>query len=133
LTDRRELEALLAAARANRAAAESVVAALEAALSKPETEADELLDLVTLRKRYGIGRAAILGAVRRRELEAVRGVRDRIMVRRSAVEGWLGSRRVEPAVVANRDRPVAKAPANDDPMTAWERAADAKAGIGGRR
>jgi hypothetical protein len=102
--------ALLAQAAVLRAQADTLDA-LAAAL--PDHDADALLDLGDLRRRFRLGRASVLGAVERGELQASRGPRGRILVRCSAAEAWLASRPVETR------RPGAAA----DPATLdeWER------------
>jgi hypothetical protein len=85
---RRRLEAVLDVARA-------LVRTLEAELvdfEVAEPPDDTLLGLAELKDRYSIGRDALLAAHERREIEVIRGTRHRLLVRRSAVEGWLRSR-----------------------------------------
>jgi hypothetical protein len=77
--------------------------------------ADELLDLVALRERYGLGRDAILGAVGRGELVASRGARGKILVSRAEVERWIASR---PVTVRTRERARS---ADVVSIAAWER------------
>lgn len=103
MSDRLALEAALASARA-------LVATLEAAQANA-AQPDELLDLVELGKRYGLGRAAVLAAVERGELEASRGVRGKILVSRLAIEEW---RRSRPVVVQRKPR------AEVVDLAAWE-------------
>lgn len=105
---RAALEAALASARATVASLEAAIAALDAGVP-----ADELLDLSGLKSAFGLGRAAVLGAVARGELVASRGARDRILVTRSAVHAWLA----RPVEVRCRKAPAASV----TDLAAWER------------
>ena len=94
MSTRPALEAALATARATVSAIEAALAALDSGT----TEA-ELLDLGALKERYELGRAAIVAAVGRGELQAVRGGRGRILVSDNDVRAWLATRPVTPRKV----------------------------------
>jgi hypothetical protein len=83
--------ALRAQAQVLRAQADTLEA-LASAL--PDGDGDELLDLSELKRRFHLGRASVLSAVEKGELEASRGSRARILVRCSAVRAWLSARPV---------------------------------------
>jgi hypothetical protein len=82
--------ALVAQAAALRAQAD-VLEALAATL--PDA-ADELLGVAECAKRFNVGRDALKGASVRGELAVTRGVRGKLLVRRSALEAWLESKPV---------------------------------------
>jgi hypothetical protein len=88
----------------------------------PDNEADELLDASQALESYGIGRDGILAAVDRGELEAIRGARKKLLVRRSEIERWIASRPVKP-----RPRKVEA----ESSIDAWE--AEVERAIGGGR
>lgn len=75
--------------------------------------AAELLDLKQVAQRYRVGRAAILAAARRGEIELSQGPRRKLLVRAEEVEGWLTRRKYIPP---------SHQPAKD--MAEWEREAD---------
>jgi len=87
--------ALVAQAAALRAQAD-VLEALAATL--PGAGGDELLGVAECSERFGVGRDALKGASERGELAVTRGVRGKLLVRRSALEAWLESKPVRSAV-----------------------------------
>lgn len=102
-----------AAIRAQAAALRAQADTLEAlAKTLEHAEPDALLD-VKGAAELGVGRDALRGAARRGELEVSQGPRGKLLVRRSALEAWLSSRRY---------RPEARTAQQAEPdLDAWER------------
>lgn len=74
---------------------------------------DEMLDLAKAKAWFGVGRDALLGAADRGELALVRGPRNKLLVRRSALEAWRASRPYVPRgaaklLIAEWERSVRK-------------------------
>jgi hypothetical protein len=107
--NRPALEAALATARAT-------VATLEVALATADEPFDEVLSLADITAQFGYGREAILAAVGRGELDATRGPRRRVEIRRSELERWRASRPVEPR--------LRRRTAEIGDLAAWEAEAD---------
>lgn len=92
---------------------------------------DDLLGLPELRRLFGIGRDALLAAIDRGEIEAHRGTRQRLLVRRSEAERWIASRPAQPRQARQTRAPLVEDP---EPITSWqERAEQRRREIGGTR
>ncbi|MEO7032196.1 MAG: hypothetical protein ABI548_00115 [Polyangiaceae bacterium] len=83
--------------------------AIEAIARSLEPEDD--LGVDDCREIFGVGRDAIKSAAARGELEVTRGVRGKLLVKRSALQAWLASK---PYVPPARDEPAQDA-------EAWQR------------
>lgn len=94
------------ALRAQADALDALVRTLESA------EPDALLD-VRGAAELGVGRDALRGAARRGELEVSQGWRGKLLVKRSALEAWLSSRKYKPEARAAREA--------EPDLDAWER------------
>jgi hypothetical protein len=70
------------------------LAQLADALDADVQTTDELLTLAKLKDEFGLGRAAVKSAATK-GLPVVRGSRGALLVKRSDVEAWLKSRRIE--------------------------------------
>ena len=57
---------------------------------------DELLDLRQVEARFGVSAGTARAAIRRGDVSASRGPRQRLLVRESEIERWLTSRPVQP-------------------------------------
>lgn len=115
-------DALYAQAAALRVQADTLQALAEAV---SDVATDELLDLAALRTEYAIGRDGVLSAVGRGELTASRGPRGRILVARSEIERFLRSRPVRRKPLAPQATVVS--------LEEWDRQADGRLAVGGRR
>jgi hypothetical protein len=89
--------ALVAQAAALRAQADALE---ELAATLPDVAADALIGVAECAERYNVGRDALKRAAERGELNVSRGPRQRLLVKRSALEAWLVSR---PLHAANGD------------------------------
>ena len=78
-----------------------VLEALAATLQ--DTSTDDLLGVGECSDRYGVGREALRGAAKRGELAVTRGVRGKLLVRRSGLESWLTSRPLQVSAKADDD------------------------------
>lgn len=102
-----------AALRAQAAALRAQADALEAlAATLPDVAGDALLGVREC-AALGVGRDALRGAARRGELEVNQGPRGKLLVRRSALEAWLLSRKYKPEARAAREA--------EPDLDAWER------------
>lgn len=112
-------------ARIARASAEIALATAELAAidEQPTPPADDLLDRRGRREAYPGAASAIETAIRAGELPAVRGSRQRQLVRRSAVDRWLAGRTIDP-------RPPRKTTKADD-LDSWDEQVARE--LGGRR
>lgn len=94
------------ALRAQADALDALARALE------RSEPDALLD-VKGAAALGVGRDALRGAARRGELEISQGPRGKLLVKRSALEAWLSSRKYKPESRAEQ--------AGEPDLDAWEK------------
>ena len=104
-----------AALRAQADALRAQAAALDAlAATLPDVEGDEILDVSACRERFRVGREALRGAAQRGELAISQGPRGKLLVKRSALEAWLSSRKYKPESRATEHE-------GEPDLDAWER------------
>lgn len=105
--------AISSALRAQAAALRLQADALDTLASAAESSEPDALLGVEECSALGVGRDALRGAARRGELDVSQGPRGKLLVRRSALEAWLSSRKYRPSARAER--------AAEPDLDAWER------------
>ncbi len=120
---KRKTIAVLRARVAHLSAELAAVAADLAAVEPEQAPDDPLLDRCGRREAYPGAASAIEAAIRSGELSAVRGSRQRALVRRSDVDRWLAGRTIDP-------RPPRKTTKADD-LDSWDEQVARE--LGGRR
>jgi hypothetical protein len=102
-----------AALRAQAAALRLQAEALDTLASVAEASEPDALLGVEECSALGVGRDALRGAARRGELDVSTGPRGKLLVRRSAIEAWLQSRKYTPSARSEQE--------SEPDLAAWEK------------